>query len=389
MEFNILLIDDDLEQKNLLEETIEEINGEDPDNKMILHYVGNKKEAIEELFRKDYDLVFVDLKLGNENIEGADEALEGNDILHTIINERILSVIVRSGFSDRVTEENKRENIKIISKDDNLYDVLNNFKDSYDKTIFSIFGSKGKIKEVAQKLFWNIIPKCLTYSKDEFSNLDESTKERVLIRYIASWISNAYMNGGDYNNLSQKQGDDRDGFDGSVEPIEMYMFPNPVQEVCTCDIFKDTKSDDFFIVLSPACDLANAKINKVLLCKIVEYSYVSAFYEKYKKIENEEQLSNKEESFLKKWIRNSELQSIKYHFLPKVSFFRGGFIDFRELVCVEYDKETKSIKGQNFKKVGVITDAFRKDIIARFSAYYHRQGQPEFNFKSIVSIDSK
>ena len=35
-------------------------------------------------------------------------------------------------------------------------------------------------------------------------------------------------------------------------------------------------------------------------------------------------------------------------------------------------------------KKGTITDAFKKDIIERFSSYYQRQGQPEFDTKSLI-----
>lgn len=41
-------------------------------------------------------------------------------------------------------------------------------------------------------------------------------------------------------------------------------------------------------------------------------------------------------------------------------------------------------EGRDLVKVGTITDAFKRDIIARFSSYYQRQGQPTFNVDSIL-----
>ena len=75
---------------------------------------------------------------------------------------------------------------------------------------------------------------------------------------------------------------------------------------------------------------------------------------------------------------------MRYHFLPKVSKFDGGFVDFRSIVSLEYDKEEGKIIDTEYSKVGVITESFKRDIISRFGSYYHRQGQPEFNCDSVL-----
>ena len=75
---------------------------------------------------------------------------------------------------------------------------------------------------------------------------------------------------------------------------------------------------------------------------------------------------------------------MKYHFLPKVSFFEGGLIDFSSLICLAYDKEKNKFEERDLHKIGTITDAFKKDINARFSSYYQRQGQPTFNTESVL-----
>ena len=76
---------------------------------------------------------------------------------------------------------------------------------------------------------------------------------------------------------------------------------------------------------------------------------------------------------------------MKYHFLPKVSFFDGGFIDFSLLVTLKYDKVSKMFLERNLVKLGTITNPFKRDIIARFSSYYQRQGQPTFNIESMLN----
>ena len=44
-----------------------------------------------------------------------------------------------------------------------------------------------------------------------------------------------------------------------------------------------------------------------------------------------------------KWFRNSHSDSLRYHFLPKVKDFTGGFVDFRSILSLEYDKESGEI----------------------------------------------
>lgn len=171
-----------------------------------------------------------------------------------------------------------------------------------------------------------------------------------------------------------------------VDPIEMYMFPNPIEQVCTCDIYQHMVAEgenSYYLVLTPSCDLANKKVDNVILCKILDFQSIEAFSEvldKYNKTK-----SNSKRSDLEKWFRNAQPESLRYHFLPKVNLFPGGFVDFRSIISLAYNRDTGTIKDSStYRKVGVITEGFKRDIISRFSAYYHRQGQPEFNSESVL-----
>ena len=66
-----------------------------------------------------------------------------------------------------------------------------------------------------------------------------------------------------------------------------------------------------------------------------------------------------------------------YHFLPRNSLFEGGYINFRKVITYPPEDFLKKY-GQPKVKV---QEYFVKNILNRFSAYYARQGQPDFNFK--------
>ncbi len=374
---DFLLIDDDRDQEKLFVEAIEEIR-ESKDSNITYKVVKTPEEAMTELYQNCFRAIIIDLKLKNEDDSvHSDEEISGNILLKKIIEKEIIPIVVITGFPDKVSDDIDTDIVEVCPKEVNLYDVINNLIEKYSNSVFKIFGSRGKINEDIKELFWKVMPNYFVGGDGDISQLPSDKQEKVIVRYISSWFSNKYM-------FEDKYLD--------VDPIEMYMFPNPIEQVCTCDVFQkkiDDNSFDYYIVLTPSCDLANKKVDEVLLCKIKKYDDVHSFKNKldaYNNLENK--TSNKaikKKEDLSKWFRNSDSESLRYHFLPKISQFSGGFVDFRAIITLEYDNESGKIKDETYTKVGVITESFKRDIISRFSSYYHRQGQPEFNCESVLS----
>lgn len=373
-EFKILLIDDDVEQEQQLKEAIENFNKKNfinraskileiTDEKRLaeLSVLDSKEEVynrlkeddnitdeIEEIFKfsviykavatpekamvllykEDFSALIVDLKLETEDNNKEDEDYSGNILLKNIVNKEIVPIIVRTGFPSKITQEINKNIIKAYSKETpTLEEVIKELIDYHNTSIFSIFASGGKVDKHIKDFFWNVLPECFTNRKEEIKDLDKEVQEKVVIRYVSSWLNNKYM----FN----------DGY-LDVEPMEMYMFPNPIDKVCNCDIYKDNVSNEKLIVLTPACDLANDKAENILFAKILNYAEVDAFYsiiEKCSEQQNTNDISNTNRNKIALWSRNSHEKSMRYHFLPKVGFFDGGFIDFSLLTCLKYDKE--------------------------------------------------
>lgn len=366
---DFLLIDDEQEQEEQLKSIIDTMNT-DREVKLTYKAVKTCDEAVVALYQNNFHAIIVDLNLENsDNSQEENENISGNILLNQIINKEIVPIVVRTGLPEKISDEINKDIIKVYSKDEPFVQIINELIESYSDSVFKIFGSKGQIAQKIKQLFWEVIPECYS-NKSEISSLLPEQKEHVIIRYISSWFFNQYIFDEEYH---------------SVDPIEMYMFPNPIKQVCTCDIFAKQIEDGVvrhYLVVTPACDLANKKVNRVLMCEIKKYIEVQKFIETLDRYRNNQNNSHK--NSLTKWFRNASSDSAKYHFLPKVSMFNGGFIDFCSLQSVEYNQETGELADSSYYKVGVITEHFKKDIIARFSAYYHRQGQPEFNTDSIL-----
>ena len=419
-EFKILLIDDDVEQRQQLEEAIESFNKKDFINKASkilgidekkkiaeLSLLDNKEEVYNKLvkdfklsseldeifefsitykvsdtpekamillYKEHFHALIVDLKLEINDDRKEDEDYSGNVLLKNIISKEIIPIIVRTGFPNKITKEINQNIIKAYSKESpTLEKVVEELIDYYNTSFFSIFGSRGKVDAHIKDFFWTIIPDCFSNKTEEIRGLDKVIQEKVIIRYVSSWLNNKYM----FN----------DGY-LDVEPIEMYMFPNPIDRICNCDIYKDVNSDENFIVLTPACDLANDKAENILFAKIQSYESVAEFGKTIQNCSDQQKknegISKGNKNKIASWSRNSHEKSMRYHFLPKVDFFDGGFIDFSLLICLKYDRENNKFAERNLKKIGTITDSFKRDIIARFSSFYQRQGQPTFNADSIL-----
>ena len=375
---NFLLIDDEQQQEDIFKEAIDEINTDDPSNKLTYKVVKTPEEAMIELYKNYFQAIIIDLKLTNDDNKSTDdEQISGNILLNQIIQKEIIPIVVRTGFPSKVSDKINQSIVKVIPKEEPLYNVIKELKEKYSDSVFKIFGSRGEINNNIKELFWDVMPNYFASGDNDISPLPRDKQETVIIRYISSWFPNKYM-------FDEKYID--------VEPIEMYMFPNPIKQVCTCDIYKKDISEDnyeYFIVLTPSCDLANKKVDEVILCKIKKYDEIRSFVEQLNKYNNESDKGSskakKAKESLSKWFRNSHADSMRYHFLPKVNKFTGGFVDFRSIISLEYNKDSGEIINEEYSKVGVITESFKRDIVSRFSSYYHRQGQPEFNCDSILN----
>ena len=95
---------------------------------------------------------------------------------------------------------------------------------------------------------------------------------------------------------------------------------------------------------------------------------------------HDENLSNTNKDELKRAYGN--YKSTYYHWLPRMNSFEGGFLNFRNLATLEIDKFQEQVP---INPEIHISPAFAKDIVARFSSYYARQGQPGIDFKKFIS----
>lgn len=129
-EFNILVIDDDSQQKKLLEEAISEIN-EESDLLFKFEMADNPEKAMLELYKNNYQAIIIDLNLKSTDANIKDEEISGNILLNQIIDKEIIPTIIRTGFPEKISERINKNIVEVCTKDDPpLYDIILKLKEN-------------------------------------------------------------------------------------------------------------------------------------------------------------------------------------------------------------------------------------------------------------------
>jgi len=357
---NLLIVEDDEKLLMSYIDVIESFNKKHVPK--IIHTISKTlTEAKDKLTSTNFDAAIIDLVLKPAGKIG--EA-EGNDIIREVVNKLRFPIIVYSGNIGLISEE-ITENIffKKHSRDsiefDKLLEYLHNI---YLTGITKILGSKGIIEGYLNDIFWTHISKAM-----QFWLLHKN--EKTLLRYILS-IINEHLelnNEGDFEYF---------------EPSEFYITPPIKKFLFTGTILQ--KETNYFLVLSPACDLAQQKSKNILIAEIENLNLPiitdqmtiinkpiqdgllpDAYKKAYDKKENSKEI-------LRKIISNN--YALKYHYLPPTTLFRGGIVNFQKI-----SSELLTTTNEAYTPVASISGIFLKEVISRFSHYYSRQGQPDMN----------
>ena len=245
------------------------------------------------------------------------------------------------------------------SRDKGTYESdLQQFKEICDTGLTRIMGGRGVIEKNLSKVFLeSLLPqrgKWISYGKE-----DSARAEKALLRHTL-------------NHLSQLLEEGEDSF----FPEEVYLYPPLSDRITTGSIV--TLEDQWFVIISPACDLVirrngRFKTDRILLVETEEEDVV---------------LRTALDGISKKDKRKSKLNEVLnnnftdyYHWLPETRSWGGRFLNFRRLKIIDDEKFREEFEIPEIQ----ISPSFVKDIVARFSSFYARQGQPDIESNDIIS----
>lgn len=348
--FKLLLVEDNDQDMELCRVSVKEFQ-EEHSCEIDLIISKNLDEAFEKL-DNSFDATIIDLKLG-------EQGTEGSQVVKRIEKSHFrIPVAILTGTPDAVDSD--FDYVGVFKKGETGYaDLLNIFWGIHNTGLTRIMGGRGLIEKTLSDVFHqNLLPQREKWVK--YGKANSFRTEKALLRYALS-------------HLLQLLDDDGD----RCYPEEVYLTPPLTDKIRTGSVVKEKNRGHEFVVMNPACDLVireedKCKTDRIL---IVEIDSQTSLFPGCP-------ATNLSENYKKKLERAyKNNKSAYYHWLPKTDFFSGGFMNFRKLLSLpreEFDNQFENPAIQ-------ISSPFVKDIQARFSAYYARQGQPDIDFDAFIN----
>jgi len=358
---NLLIIEDEVGQIEQIEDAINDFNrkeGKVKGIKIQKQSVNTSEEAMFALLKDEFDAAIIDLQLNGTN--GGEE---GVNLIEVIIDRLRFPIFVRSGFPEKVAEiSSEHEFVKVFKKTDNVDLIITEIIKFHNNGITATIGTKGKVEKYLNKIFWDRFSKNVhLWDKDL---LDNSEYEKSLVRYCLALLQ-------EHLEIEENVGDFSD-----YHPFEVFISPPIKSNYFFGDILYDDVN--YHIILSPACDMAQKKYEKIIIAQIEPLDTITSFIEHQQRY-NENQSRTKKDKAKKKVIEFlTNNYNDKYHYLPKYMRFPGGVINFQKI----QSKTKEELDGMN--RFASISGKFSKDIGARFSNYFARQGQPNLNIDVLL-----
>ena len=357
---DILLLEDYQSDIDSCKSSLERFREEHPDSVINLLEAKTPFEA-EKLFSdSNYRIegAIVDLKIGSDQNAG-------NDVIEFINKHNLrIPIIITTGTPDYADRNYKYAGVHTKGSFD-YADLFNKFVGIQKTGLYDILGKNGFGETFLNDIFQKSIVPYLGQWIDYAQNNSSDDTKRAFMRHILS-------------HAMEKLDGDLDKF----FPEECYLhkeqttFPRP-GELFECNA--DDGCRQFWCVITPPCDLAIhidnngkeiVKVNHIQLVCIQDLdTYQTADFKKEDGSQTQRQL--------KAWQNFCNSPTHLYlHYLPQTSFFQGGFLNFRTVHTVSMDAVREKYTSLDL----IISPLFFKNILANFSSYYSRQGQPNLKF---------
>mgnify|MGYP001640084264 FL=1 len=388
----LILIEDNDDEAQSCQNAVNDFNDEHKNKEWCIQLVThNNIEAASKALESSYfDGAIIDMKL-------ADSGDEGNQALDVIRQHlKRIPVAIYTGTPDVADNSDDIPLIDVFKKGDATYEqLIYKFWDIYNTGLTKIMGGKGQIEQSLSQIFIKhllprispakISPEPTVSEKSNwvyYAEEDPDNTEKALLRHTLNHLIHELYKSSE-----------------NCYPEEMYIhLPNLEQDQVKVDtgcILQNKDNNKFYIVLSPACDLAEREegvcnTDRALLVEIQMLEdilsddyFISNCHngkklkKRYLKSNSEpprEYLSKQQDNDLIKYQRNTK--NLYYCWLPKTSCFNNGaVINFRRVSTYSQEELDKSFNSPVIQ----VASPFLKDIISRFSSYYARQGQPDIN----------
>lgn len=339
---NILLVDDDESIRNSWLEYSKTVGKElCEQNAIEIIPCANVVDAEKTLKEMCIDFLSVDLRLGSSEPEG-------NTLIKTVIDYslRIPTIVITATPGDVIEQSNVLRTYK-KGEDDDISDIIQYLISIYNTGITEILGRKGFLETSLNSFYKDFfIPNI-----EKWINRQAKDKDRVKRALMKIAL----------NNLNSLLDYDED----KAYSEQVYLYFIDKSNFYTGSLLRNRETQDTYVVISPSCDIFLRKDKQGTPCRNVEIVHLLRINKAPQKMN----ASNEKDYKANKINR--------YHFLPAVTNFAGGFIDFADISIVPEENINTQYEIMKLR----ISEPFMKNISGRFSSYFGRQGQPDLDFE--------
>jgi len=343
-------------------------------------------QAFEELEKQLFDLIILDVKQ-NQTDDDEENEQAGRQAFEAIRNSRFIPVIFYTGLPDLVRDL-ESPTVRIVEKTEGLIKVIEEAKNIFQSGIPAI--NRGMIRlleEVQKNYLWTF---CEDYSELHGGELpDVSTLSYLLARRLSAFVSGVEGITRLVENVKELGFDvEVDGIERRVNPLRCYIMPSLAQTPRTGDVYTNITNEkpQYWIVLSPTCDLVNRKINQVLLahCQLLENQRE---YIDWRDAHLSSKKTDKKLKTLQALLYNNR---DKQHGLRDASFFLPAalnlpnlVVDFRNLTTLSIEN-LDPFKQDKYKRIASLDSPFAESLLSRFIQFSGRIGTPDLHLDGIL-----
>lgn len=366
----VLLVEDNKAMQDAFGDAVYDFNGADHGAVFSVEYVVNLDEAEKRIRCSHFDAIIVDLQL--EGDQGTQEH-SGNKVLQVLLEghgQRSI-IFIYSGTMGSLDEDIRKKIecsplFKALDRATDSNEVLEQIFSLWGTGVTQVLGRRGMLEDYINRIFFDHIAPGF----QAWASTDPADKKSFL-RYTALHLL-------EYLDMSD------DGAGGEIYgPHEFYIYPPIRQPVATGDVVK--WNDETYALMSPSCDVAvrgndengtpEMNVETVVLLQVLPFDK-----EKFESKGGRYSAKGKNNTEWKKFAENARKNSKqRFHFLPGCMEVKEGLIDFKRPCSIP---ASDYFDPQKVKRIATISSPFARDIQARFSAYYGRQGQPEGSWKN-------
>lgn len=369
----LLLVEDSADERDVCKSAIQLYRSQKERDIRLVEASTSEEARMALSQNRDFDGAIVDIRL-------AAEADAGNEVAEEMSKGFLrVPTIVLTGTPDAVNRNHSH--VGIFKKGEVTYlELFDRIWDICQVGLSRILGGRGLIEQGLFRIFRDTIlpqlPSWTTYGQE-----DAQAAERGLLRQTLSHLLHSLE-------------EETDLF----YPEEAYISPPIDENFRTGCIIMIPAEPHHHVVLNPSCDLVirnggKPKTSRILVAEIenddgitqTERMVKSRSAKLIKKIKECAHHNDNSECY--KHIADVQSQNLQMalsryysnnhapylHWLPKTSFFAGGFINFRHIHTL---KETNASEA-GVQIIAQLSPPFVKDMVSRFSSYYARQGQPD------------